>query len=284
LETLANLLRRATAALSAALDLTPRVARLETQVLLCQACSRPRAWLVAHDLEVLDSAPANAFSALLERRLAGEPIAYITGEREFYGLSFQVTPAVLIPRPETELLVEQALARLPENRASRVLDLGTGSGAIALTLAKLRPQAVVTAVDLSPAALAVARNNAQRLALANVDFVQSAWYAALPPHSRFELIVSNPPYIAAGDPHLAQGDVRFEPPAALASGPDGLDDIRVIIAGAVVHLAHGGWLLFEHGYDQAGACRALLEQAGFCEVASVDDLAGIARVSLGRCR
>jgi len=282
LDTPDDLLRHAAVALAAALGLEPREARLEAQILLCHALKQPRSWLIAHDRDALDPGQAVVFLALLERRLAGEPIAYITGEREFYGLSFQVTPAVLIPRPETELLVELALARLPENHAWRVLDLGTGSGAIALTLAKLRPQAAVTAVDISPVALAVARDNAQRLATANVDFVQSAWFAGLPPHRRFDLIVANPPYIAAGDPHLAQGDVRFEPSTALASGLDGLDDIRAIIGGAAVHLAPGGWLLFEHGYDQAEACRALLGQAGFCEVASADDLAGIARVTLGK--
>ncbi len=277
-----QLLRHAAAALSAALGLPLREARLEAQILLCLALDKPRSWLIAHDRELIESAPATAFAALLERRQGGEPIAYISSEREFYGLSFKVNPDVLIPRPETELLVELALARLPEHRACRVLDLGTGSGAIAIALAKLRPQAAVTAVDLSHDALEVARANARRLNAANLEFAEGAWYAALPPGSRFEAIVSNPPYIAAGDPHLAQGDVRFEPPAALASGADGLDDIRAIIGGAPAHLSPGGWLLFEHGYDQAEACRRLLQQSGFREIASAADLAGIARVTLGR--
>ena len=218
--------------------------------------------------------------ALLERRLGGEPIAYLLGEREFYGLTFKVSPATLIPRPETELLVELALQRIPQLGARRVLDLGTGSGAIALSIAHARPNAEVVAVDASAAALEVAQFNTQQLALGNVRLLQSDWYAAL--HGeRFDMIVSNPPYIAAGDAHLAQGDVRFEPSSALVSGTDGLDDIRRICAQAKAHLKSKGWLLFEHGYDQAAPVRALLRQAGFAEVFSARDLAGIERVSGG---
>lgn len=282
LDTPANLLRHAIAALSETLALPPRVARLEAQVLLCHALNQPRAWLVAHDRELIDAVPALIFGGLLERRLAGEPIAYITGEREFFGLSFKVSPAVLIPRPETELLVELALARLPEKLASRVLDLGTGSGAIALAIARQRPQTNVTAVELSVAALEIAQENARRLGAANIRFLRGAWFDALLVQERFDVIVSNPPYVVAGDPHLRQGDLRFEPGTALASGEDGLDDLRKIVAGAPSYLMPGGWLLFEHGYDQAENCRELLREAGFSEVSSSEDLAGIERVTQGR--
>ena len=282
---IADALRQAAAELAAALALDPREARLEAQILLGKALGgRSRAWLVAHDRDLLAPPQAAAFQELLERRLAGEPVAYILGEREFYGMTFKVSPAVLIPRPETELLVELALARLPHDSATRVLDLGTGSGAVALAIAAERPQALVTAVDISPAALDVARENARHLAIPNVRFLQGAWFAALPPQEKFDLVVSNPPYVAAFDPHLTQGDVRFEPAGALASGTDGLDDIRAIVADAPAHLVPGGWLLFEHGYDQAAACRALLEKAGYAAVASNTDLAGIERVTLGQSR
>ncbi|MFA7243273.1 MAG: peptide chain release factor N(5)-glutamine methyltransferase [Sulfuricellaceae bacterium] len=280
--TLQQALRHNAAWLATALDLTPHVARLEAQVLLCHALHQPRAWLIAHDRDALDGVRAQAYSALLERRLAGEPIAYILGEREFFGLNFKVTPAVLIPRPETELLVELALAHLPENRAARVLDLGAGSGAVAIAIAKHRPPADVVALDVSAAALEIAQENARRLMAANMRFLLSSWFDALPAHERFDIIVSNPPYIAANDPHLRQGDLRFEPSAALASGKDGLDDLRTIVAGAPARLAPGGRLLFEHGYDQAERCRELLRQAGFAEISSSADLAGIERVTQGR--
>ncbi|PJB05555.1 MAG: peptide chain release factor N(5)-glutamine methyltransferase, partial [Hydrogenophilales bacterium CG_4_9_14_3_um_filter_59_35] len=195
--------------------------------------------------------------------------------------NFKVTPAVLIPRPETELLVELALERIPADGPCRVLDLGTGSGAVAVTLALHRPQAKVIAVDQSATALEVARENAQQLGAGNLRLIQSDWYAALD-GEKFDLIVSNPPYIASADPHLAQGDLRFEPAAALASGANGLDDIRTIVRGAATHLKPGGWLLFEHGYDQAAACRELLVQSGFEQIGSSTDLAGIERVSYGQ--
>jgi len=278
---LRDLLRQAETVLSAALGLDPRESRLEAQILLCHVMQHPRSYLAAHDRDPILPEQAAAFAALLQRRLQGEPIAYILGEREFYSLNFKVTPAVLIPRPETELLVDLALERLPADRPCRVLDLGTGSGAVAVTLALHHPQAEVVAVDQSPAALEVARENAQRLGAGNLHLIQSDWYSALD-GEKFDLIVSNPPYIAAADPHLAQGDLRFEPAAALASGADGLDDIRIIVRGAAAHLRPGGWLLFEHGYDQAAACRELLAQAGFDQVGSGADLAGIARVSYGQ--
>jgi release factor glutamine methyltransferase len=267
-------------ALARALDLGKAEARLEAQVLLGRALAQPRAWLIAHDRDPLNPEQTAAFADLFERRWSGEPIAYILGEREFFSLNFKVTPVVLIPRPETELLVELALERLPADRPVRVLDLGTGSGAVAVALALHRPHADVTAVDQSPTALEVARENAQQLGASNLRLIQSDWYSALI-GEKFDLIASNPPYIAAADPHLAQGDVRFEPSSALASGAEGLDDIRTIVWGAAAHLKPGGWLLFEHGYDQASACRELLAQAGFEQVASVADLAGIERVSYG---
>jgi len=237
------------------------------------------AWLIAHADEAPSAKSEMAFVALAERRLRGEPMAYILGEREFYGLELQVTPAVLIPRPETELLVELALARMPEGAAVRVLDLGTGSGAIAIALAKARPQAQLTAMDVDYAALGVARENARRHKV-RIRFFCGDWFGALQGES-FELIVSNPPYVAAGDPHLALGDVRFEPQRALLGGADGLDCIRAIVAKARPHLRPGAWLLMEHGYDQADACRALLQAQGYSEVQSWPDLAGIPRVSGG---
>lgn len=222
------------------------------------------------------------FHGFLEQRLHGRPVAHITGSREFWSREFLVTPDVLIPRPETELLVELALERIPAGLAASVADLGTGSGAVAITLALERPNAAVTALDLSPAALDIARQNAARLGAGNVRFLQSDWFATLPACERFDLIVSNPPYIAENDPHLGQGDVRFEPALALASGPDGLDAIRHIVRQAPERLKPGGWLLFEHGFEQAEAARELLQAAGFAEVGSFADLQGHGRVSGGR--
>lgn len=276
--TLQSRLTQDKAALEAALSLDSVEARIEVQMLLQHVLGISRAYLLAHPERVLDKAQAAAYGVLLQRRLAGEPLAYILGEREFFGLTFKVTPATLIPRADTELLVELALQRIPQ--LGRVLDLGTGSGAIALSIAHVRPDVKVTAVDASQDALEVARENAQRLNIGNVRLLQSDWFTALP-GERFDLIVSNPPYIAEGDAHLAQGDLRFEPRDALASGADGLDDIRRIVAGTKEHLHAGGWLLFEHGYDQAGRVRELLGAAGYAEVFSARDLAGIERVSGG---
>jgi release factor glutamine methyltransferase len=255
---------------------------LEARMLLERVLEKPRAWLIAHAEESAGAAPAQAFAALAQRRRQGEPIAYLLGEREFYGREFQVSPAVLIPRPETELLVELALARIPVNEPVRVLDLGTGSGAIAVTLAKERPQARLTAVDVDYAALSVARANAKRHRV-KVRFFCGDWFGALSGET-FDLIVSNPPYVASADAHLGAGDLRFEPRRALAGGDDGLDCIRAIVANARSHLAPDAWLLFEHGYDQAAACRALLEAQGYGEIQTWPDLAGIARVSGGRAR
>ena len=265
----------AQALLAAALDAS------DARVLMRHALGVDAVYLVAHDRDVLTPAQCSAFDALVVRRRAGEPVAYITGTREFYGLEFAVTPAVLIPRPETELLVEWALEHIAPAAQPRVLDLGTGSGCIALSLAHERPRAQLCAVDCSEAALDVARSNAQRHRIGSVTFLHSDWFAALGTQ-RFDCIVSNPPYIAAGDAHLAQGDLRFEPAGALSSGKDGLDAIRLIVTAAPQYLQAGGWLVFEHGYDQAARCRARLEAAGFTQVFSHCDLAGIERISGGR--
>lgn len=255
--------------------------RVDAEALLLHALGKPRSWLIAHDTDVLDEQVRSAFDAMVARRAGGEPVAYITGRRGFWSLDLEVTPATLIPRPETELLVELALARLPVDRACRVVDLGTGSGAIALAIARERPRADVSAVDLSAEALVVARANASRLGLERVRFVQGTWMTPLS-DERFDVIVSNPPYIEAADPHLAQGDLRFEPLTALASGADGLDAIREIVAQAPRHLEPGGWLLMEHGWDQGPAVRGLLERAGYAEVFTAPDLEGRDRVSGGR--
>ena len=254
--------------------------RVDAEALLLHVLGQPRSWLYAHADDEPGLDVQTAFDALVARRAAGEPVAYLTGRRGFWTLELEVTPATLIPRPETELLVELALARLPVDAAASVADLGTGSGAIALALASERPRAQVVATDASAAALAVARRNAQRLAIANVRFAEGDWLAPLA-GGRFALIVSNPPYIEAADPHLAQGDLRYEPASALASGADGLDAIRRIVADARAHLEPGGWLLFEHGWNQGDAARALLHAAGYTQVFTAQDLESRDRVSGG---
>lgn len=258
---------------------------LEAQVLLAHALRVSRAWLAAHPEAPLPQVKASAYYLLAQRRRDGEPVAYLVGKREFWGLELAVTPNVLIPRPETETLVEEALARLPRGRELAILDLGTGSGAIALALARERPHARIVATDASNAALQVARANARRVGAYNVEFVEADWYThptLAGGAARFDVIVSNPPYIGAGDPHLAQGDVRYEPLAALTSGADGLDALRTIIAGARERLTRGGFLLVEHGYDQADGVRALYAAAGFSNHAVARDLAGIVRVAAGQ--
>ncbi len=247
---------------------------LEARILLAHALACTRVQLVIRAKDELTPQQESAANALFERRRQGEPIAYLTGEREFFGLNFRVTPAVLIPRHETELLVELAIERLPQG--GRMLDLGTGSGAIAVALARTRSDAIVTASDVSDAALAVARQNAQQNAV-QVRFVLSDWLRDI--DGAFDLIASNPPYIAAGDPHLSLGDLRYEPVSALTDEADGLTDLAAIIAGASAHLNTDGWLLMEHGHDQAAAVRALLSRAGWQQVQSWRDLAGIERVS-----
>lgn len=249
-------------------------------MLLGHALGVELAWIIAHGRDRVSNAQAQAVEALFARRRAGEPIAYVTGEREFYGLSLHVTPSVLIPRPETELVVEQALALIAGRGTPKVLDLGTGSGAIAVAIAHARPDAQVCASDASAEALAVASRNASRHAVA-VRFVQGDWFITFA-GERFDLIACNPPYVADGDPHLEEGDLRFEPAAALRGGPDGLDCIRTITAAARMHLVPGGWLVFEHGYDQGPACVRLLAGLGYTGVADTTDLSGLPRVCKGQ--
>jgi release factor glutamine methyltransferase len=251
----------------------------EARLLLTHALGKPPAWLYAHADEVADSELIQRFDALVAARAAGQPVAYLIGRRSFWTLDLTVSTATLIPRPETELLVELALARLPAGRVARVADLGTGSGAIALALARERPDLVVVATDASSAALAVARSNARANALGNVEFREGSWFEPLA-GERFDLIASNPPYIAEGDPHLAS--LQHEPDLALTSGADGLEAIREIVAAAPSHLQPGGWLLLEHGWDQGNAVRALMELADFVEVSTARDLEDRDRVTLGR--
>ena len=287
--TIQNACTQDTARLTAALELDSTGARIEVQSLLQHVLKVSRAYLLAYPERCLNDSELTRYMELLQRRMQGEPIAYILGEREFFGLMFMVTPATLIPRPETELLVELALQHIPQKHSShstgarefRVLDLGTGCGAIAWSIAHARSDVEVVAVDASEEALAVARENIQLLGIGNATLMQSNWYASLDTQ-RFALIVSNPPYIAACDPHLQQGDLRFEPSSALASGEDGLNDMRNIVAEAPAHLLTGGWILLEHGFDQASQVRELLRQTGFIDVFSARDLAGIERVSGGR--
>ncbi len=251
---------------------------LENRILLCHALGITRIGLITQSERTVTAAEAAHVNALVARRMSGEPIAYIVGRREFFGLDFAINDAVLIPRPDTELIVELAIERLPAR--GRALDMGTGSGAIAVALAHSRPDAHVTALDVSAAALDVARANATSNAVA-VRFLQSDWFEALH-EERFDLIASNPPYIAAGDVHLSQGDLRFEPSGALTDHADGLSALRTIIQGAAQHLHPAAWLLLEHGYDQAAAVRALLLEAGYSDVQSWRDLGGIERTSGGR--
>lgn len=258
-------------------------ARREAALLLRHVLGVTDAWLVAHAGDPVDTARTATFHALIERRANGEPVAYLLGTRGFCDFELEVSPDVLIPRPETELLVELALRRIPVDAECKVADLGTGSGAIALAIAVARPRAQVMATDASEAALAVARRNAARNGAANVAFVQGDWCAALG-DARFDLILSNPPYIAEGDPHLREGDLRFEPRAALASGEDGLAAIRIIVRDAVRHLRSGGGLLLEHGFEQGGAVRALLSAHGYVAVSTERDLEGRERVSSGSSR
>ncbi|CAN7199393.1 peptide chain release factor N(5)-glutamine methyltransferase [Duganella sp. LjRoot269] len=263
----------------AALQVQSLLDPLDNRILLCHALGLSRVGLITQSERALDQDQAARFAALVRRRLDGEPIAYIVGQREFFGLPFEVNGAVLIPRPDTELLVELALERLPPR--GRVLDMGTGSGAIAVALAHTRRDAEVTALDVSADALAVARRNAAANQ-ARVAFLQSDWYAALDGAPPFDVIVSNPPYIASGDRHLSEGDLRYEPAGALTDHADGLSALRIIIAGAAQRLKPRGWLLMEHGYDQSAAVRQLLTEQGYTDVQSWTDLAGIERVTGAR--
>ena len=251
---------------------------LEARILLAHALKCTRVQLVIRSKDALTPQQVTEVSELFMRRMQGEPIAYLTGEREFHGLRFEVTPDVLIPRPETELLVELAMEKLP--KGGSVIDLGTGSGAVSVTLAHERRDAKISATDVSEAVLAVARRNAAQHGV-SLRFIHSDWYSKV--DGTFDVIVSNPPYIAAGDPHLTQGDLRFEPRSALTDDANGMMHIGAIIDGAAKHLKQGGWLLLEHGYDQAAAVRALLTRAGWQQVQSWQDLSGIERVSGAVC-
>ncbi|MFA0790726.1 peptide chain release factor N(5)-glutamine methyltransferase [Microbulbifer echini] len=255
-------------------------ARLDTEVLLGHILGRERTWLYTWPEYELSAAEQEAFDALLMRRKNGEPVAHLTGEREFWSLSLKVAPSTLIPRPDTELLVETALALCPQ-RALRALDLGTGTGAIALALASEQPGWQIVAVEKSPAALALAEENRLHLGFANVQVLASDWFSQLP-SQRFSLIVSNPPYIDAADPHLAQGDVRFEPRSALVAQRQGLADIAKIALEADEFLEEGGWLLVEHGWQQAEAVREIFNAAGYRAVESRRDYSGWERITLGR--
>ncbi len=257
---------------------TMPLAPLDNRILLCHALGITRVGLITQSERALSEDDAATLSALVERRAKGEPIAYIVGKREFFGLDFQVSDAVLIPRPDTELLVELAIERLAPR--GRMLDMGTGSGAIAVAVAHQRPDADVSAMDVSEAALQVARGNAAANG-ARVRFLQSDWFGALQ-GDVFDLIASNPPYIAAGDKHLGQGDLRFEPAGALTDHADGMSALRTIATGAPAHLKPHSWLLMEHGYDQAAKVRLMLVTQGYTEVQSWRDLAGIERVTGGR--
>jgi len=253
--------------------------------LLGHALQQDHAWLIAHESDALEANIHAVFEASVKRRVEGEPIAYILGHREFYGLDLKVTPATLIPRPDTEVLVEAALAKIPLEQSTRILDLGTGTGAIALAIARNRPHAILTAVDASAEALAVAHENALLLHISNVRFVLSNWFEALNEEDgsgKYDIIVSNPPYIATGDVHLEQGDLRFEPSTALASGSDGLDDIRRIIKASPAYLQPDGWLMLEHGYDQSTNVSKLLKIFNFNKIDTAKDLANIDRVTFGK--
>ena len=254
------------------------VEQLEARMLIHHVMQLSRVQLITQSERALSAAEAEQLNTLFQRRIAGEPMAYLLGEREFFGLTFKVDPAVLIPRPDTELLVELALQHLPQD--GRVLDMGTGSGAIAIAIAHTRSDARMTALDLSENALLVAQSNAKNNQV-DVEFLRSDWFAAIA-EQQFDLIVSNPPYIVAGDHHLSEGDLRFEPIDALTDHGDGLSALRIISQQATSYLSDDGWLLMEHGYDQAEAVRALLKQDGYTEVQSWRDLGNIERVSGGK--
>jgi release factor glutamine methyltransferase len=277
--TIQQALQQAARSLEALPHSTPE---LEAAVLLCHLLGRPRSHLYAWPEQTLDKTQWQAYQALIQRRLQGEPIAHITGIREFWSLALKITPATLIPRPDSELLVERGLHHLQGADSARLADLGTGSGAIALAIASERPDCRVDATDRSPEALAIAQQNAQRLGIQNIRFHQGDWFQALPADSRYELILSNPPYIPQQDAHLAQGDLPREPRSALVAGPDGLNDIRILCAEAGRYLKRRGWLLLEHGFDQARQVRELLSLQGFLEVKSHRDLAGLERISEGQ--
>jgi len=265
------------------LEAVSESAHLDTELLLCFILKKDRSFLRAWPEHRLDQQQVNLFQQLCEQRLKGQPIAHILGERGFWSLNLKVTTDTLIPRPDTERLVELALERIPENSQWKILDLGTGTGAIALSLAKERPHTFVTATDQSITALNIAKENAEKNTISNIEFIQSNWFEKLA-QQQFNIIVSNPPYIKKNDPHLTQGDVRFEPLSALTSGEDGLHDIRLIIKNSPSHLCEKGILLLEHGYDQADAVCALLTDANFTQVRNYKDYNDNQRVSVGHIK
>lgn len=256
-------------------------ARLDIELLLAAALGKPRSFLHTWPERIVSSEAAQTFDKYLQRRRAGEPVAYILGQQGFWNIDLEVATHTLIPRPETEMLVETALELLPGTIPHRLLDLGTGTGAIALSLAKERPQWQVTAVDRVEEAVSLAERNRQRLHLDNAQVLRSHWFSAVE-GQRFDLILSNPPYIASDDPHLVEGDVRFEPSSALVSGAEGLDDLRLIVSQAPGHLEPGGWLLLEHGFDQGVAVRELLSGHGFEQIQTRRDLGDHERITFGR--
>ena len=275
--TIQQTLQAATQQLAAQHD----TANLDAELLLAHVLHKSRAWLYTWPEHKLNAQQRELFNQLVQRRAQGEPVAHLIGQQAFWSITLQVTADTLIPRPETELLVEKALEQIPQDATWRIADLGTGSGAIALALAKERPACQVFASDSSMAALKVAQENARLNQIENVTFQHGDWLAALADDARFDMIVSNPPYIKNDDPHLQQGDVRYEPPGALQAGAEGLDDLQRIITDALPHLKPGGWLLLEHGYDQEKAVLRLLQQAGYEQIEDYPDLAGQPRIAKG---
>lgn len=257
--------------------------RLDVELLLCFVIKKPRSYLHAWSDEILSETYLEQFNILLNRRINGEPVAHIVGERGFWSLNLKVTRDTLIPRPDTERIVELALELIPENAQWKILDLGTGSGAIALSLAKENPDCFLTATDQSLAALEVAEQNAVANKITNIEFIQSNWFEKMN-NQQFNMIITNPPYIKENDPHLQQGDVRFEPISALTSGKDGLNDIRSIISNSYKHLTKDGVLLIEHGYDQAEKVCDLLNKANFTNIGNFKDYNDVPRVSIGHIK
>lgn len=280
MNSIAYFIRQGSQSLAEHLRLERSDAISEAKMLMRHMLAIDAASLILHEKDSLDVNQQMDFDVLVKRRLNGEPIAYIIGSREFYGLVLKTSPATLIPRPDTETLVEVALAKIPINSNLEILDLGTGTGAMALAIAKNRPYCKVTGIDASDGALNIALVNIQVLKLMNVCLHESNWFSALD-GEKFDVIVSNPPYIAEGDCHLIQGDLRFEPRLALVSGVDGLDDIRRIVRDAPNYLKPNGWLMLEHGYDQARSVAALLKSHGFSQIDHAQDLAGTLRVTFG---
>jgi release factor glutamine methyltransferase len=277
-----NTIKQALSSASAEINQLPDVsAKLEAEILLAYVLKKPRSFLHTWPERSLESSFLDQYQTLVQRRCQGEPIAYITGQREFWGLSLTVSPATLIPRPETERLVEIALEKIPTDESCLIADLGTGSGALAFALASERPLCQIIGTDISAAALAVAKENGQRLNLTNVSFIQGRWFEPLKDR-QFDLVVANPPYVASNDPHLQEGDLRFEPRQALSAGPDGLEAIREIIASAKTHLKPGAWLMLEHGYDQGDSVITLFEENGFSHVFCHRDYAARERATEGQ--